>query len=201
MSALGTLANPPLALVDGAMFDYFLMEMVATIRQSSVVASQRQKQLEDEMANANLLQHSQHRSGHQQLTEDALRARLDNIGAQVGASLVEKLSKDRQRFTDTLDSVKFICKDIWMAVWDKQVDNLRTNHRGVYVLQDNAFRPLMRISSPEGGADALAKAKIYLAFHAGVLRGALARLGLQGTVTPEVTSLPQCIFQIKLPRV
>lgn len=153
------------------------------------------------MANANLLQHSQHRSGHQQLTEDALRARLDNIGAQVGASLVEKLSKDRQRFTDTLDSVKFICKDIWMAVWDKQVDNLRTNHRGVYVLQDNAFRPLMRISSPEGGADALAKAKIYLAFHAGVLRGALARLGLQGTVTPEVTSLPQCIFQIKLPRV
>ncbi|CAG7852364.1 SubName: Full=Uncharacterized protein {ECO:0000313/EMBL:CCA68596.1} [Serendipita indica DSM 11827] len=209
MSALGTLANPPLALVDGAMFDYFLMEMVATIRQSSVVASQRQKQLEDEMANANLLQHSQHRSGHQQLTEDALRARLDNIGAQVGASLVEKsvsfghvystlndylfrLSKDRQRFTDTLDSVKFICKDIWMAVWDKQ---------GVYVLQDNAFRPLMRISSPEGGADALAKAKIYLAFHAGVLRGALARLGLQGTVTPEVTSLPQCIFQIKLPRV
>ena len=90
MSALATLANPPLSYVDGAMFDYFLMEMVATIRQSSIVAGQRQRQLEDEMANANLLQHSQHRIGHQNLAEDALRARLDNMGAQVGASLVEK---------------------------------------------------------------------------------------------------------------
>lgn len=32
-------------------------------------------------------------------------------------------------FTDTLDAIKFICKDIWTSFWDKQVDNLRTNHR------------------------------------------------------------------------
>jgi len=43
------------------------------------------------------------------------------------------LSKDRPRFSDTLDIIKFLCKDIWAAVWDKQVDNLRTNHRvGTY---------------------------------------------------------------------
>jgi len=32
-------------------------------------------------------------------------------------------------FADTLDIIKFICKDIWAACWDKQIDNLRTNHR------------------------------------------------------------------------
>ena len=40
-----------------------------------------------------------------------------------------RLIKDRQRFTDPLDTIKFICKEVWVAVWDKQVDNLRTNHR------------------------------------------------------------------------
>lgn len=30
---------------------------------------------------------------------------------------------------DTLERVKFVCKDLWSAVWDKQIDNLRTNHR------------------------------------------------------------------------
>jgi len=129
-----------------------------------------------------------------------LKARLEGLGSRVGASLVERLVRDRPRFNDTLESVKFVCKDVWIAVWEKQVDNLRTNHRGVYVLQDHAYRPLMRISSPDGPADALAKARLFLAFHAGLLRGALARLGLQGTVVPEVTSIPQCVFQIKLPR-
>ena len=40
-----------------------------------------------------------------------------------------RLCRDRPRFGDTLDVVKFICKDVWSACWDKQVDNLRTNHR------------------------------------------------------------------------
>ncbi|KAG8758423.1 Trafficking protein particle complex subunit 33 [Serendipita sp. 396] len=199
--SLVALSNPVSAQIDGALFDYFLVETVNTLRQSSAVATRRQKELEDEMAKANLLPQAPNQRIQVQDTEDeALKLRLEGIGAQVGASLVERLVKDRPRFTDTLDSVKFICKDVWTAVWEKQVDNLRTNHRGVYVLQDNSFRPLLRISSPNGASDAVTKARIYLAFHAGVLRGALSRLGLQGTVVPEVTNLPQCVFQIKLPK-
>lgn len=38
-------------------------------------------------------------------------------------------SRDRPRFNDTLDVIKFICKDLWMLVFRKQVDNLKTNHR------------------------------------------------------------------------
>jgi len=59
------------------------------------------------------------------------------------------------------------------------VDNLRTNHRvsivfislasipdtfmtpqGVYVLQDNSFKPISRLSSWDGRADALHRAKL-----------------------------------------
>ncbi len=39
------------------------------------------------------------------------------------------LCHDRGLFSDTLDAIKFICKDLWSACWEKQVDNLRTNHR------------------------------------------------------------------------
>jgi hypothetical protein len=47
--------------------------------------------------------------------------------------------------------IKFICKDLWTLVFRKQVDNLKTNHRGVYVLTDNAFRPFSRMSAEAGG--------------------------------------------------
>lgn len=40
-----------------------------------------------------------------------------------------RFSRDRPRFNDTLDVIKFLCKDLWMLVFRKQVDNLKTNHR------------------------------------------------------------------------
>ena len=30
---------------------------------------------------------------------------------------------------DALEIIKFMCKELWLAVFKKQVDNLRTNHR------------------------------------------------------------------------
>jgi hypothetical protein len=85
-----------------------------------------------------------------------------------------------------------------------------TTFQGVYVLQDNFFRPIARISSWEGRADATRRAKLvctvlithvdsirvtqniqYVAMPAGIIRGTLIRLGLHGTVTPE-TNAPQC---------
>src|SRR5450432_657136 len=38
-------------------------------------------------------------------------------------------SRDRPRFTDNLDVIKFLCKDLWTIVFKKQIDNLKTNHR------------------------------------------------------------------------
>ncbi|KAI5928632.1 transport protein particle component [Camillea tinctor] len=127
---------------------------------------------------------------------DAVFFRLEALGYRVGLGLVERFSRDRPRFNDTLDAIKFVCKDLWMLVFKKQVDNLKTNHRGVYVLTDNSFRPLSRMSSNPGG-QAVAKAQPYLWFPCGILRGALAAMGIAATVQAETNELPGAVFQIK----
>lgn len=40
-----------------------------------------------------------------------------------------RYSKDKPRMGDTLEIIKFLCKDFWQAAFRKQVDNLKTNHR------------------------------------------------------------------------
>lgn len=35
-------------------------------------------------------------------------------------------------------------------MYNKQVDNLRTNHRGIYVIQDLSYRAFLRVSVPKG---------------------------------------------------
>ncbi|KAI0735763.1 transport protein particle component [Earliella scabrosa] len=220
--SLAAVADPAPRYVDGAAMDYFVIEMVNTLRASSAVATARAKKVEQEMIDAGLmppptavppaLKKSQLRESvgsdgsRASISKDGkdedeeLRARLEAIGMHVGANMAERLCHERGLFADTLDAIKFICKDLWNACWEKQVDNLRTNHRGVYVLQDNSFKPLTRISGWEGRADSLRKAKIYVAMPAGIIRGALTRLGFQATVVPEITTLPQCTFQVKLPK-
>ncbi|KAI9147939.1 Trafficking protein particle complex subunit 6b [Paramyrothecium foliicola] len=127
---------------------------------------------------------------------DAVHYRLDMLGYRVGQGLVERFSRDRPRFNDTLDVIKFICKDLWSLVFGKNIDNLKTNHRGVYVLTDNVFRPFSRMSTETGG-QAVVRAQPFLWFPCGIVRGALAALGIMATVQAEVNELPGAIFQIK----
>lgn len=84
----------------------------------------------------------------------------------------------------------------------KQIDNLKTNHRGVFVLTDARFEPLRRASIPKSGGgdeEARARAAPFLFFPAGVVRGALAGLGIDAVVQAEVAGqgLPGAIFQIR----
>ncbi|ENN77480.1 trafficking protein particle complex subunit 6b [Dendroctonus ponderosae] len=122
---------------------------------------------------------------------------LEYIGFSTGYRIIERLTKEMPRFKDELDTMKFICTDFWLAVYKKQIDNLRTNHQGVYVLQDNAFRFLSRLSS---GKQYLEAAPRYVAFTCGVIRGSLANLSIQCLVTAEVQSLPSCKFHIQVQR-
>jgi len=61
--------------------------------------------------------------------KDSVYFRLEKLGFRVGLGLSERFSRDRPRLTDNLDMIKFLCKDIWMIVFKKQIDNLKTNHR------------------------------------------------------------------------
>ncbi|KAG5982207.1 hypothetical protein E4U55_002190 [Claviceps digitariae] len=155
---------------------------------------------------------------------DAVHLRLDALGYRVGQGLVERQEKRlgppvhdirhvdgtreltwcvklrfsiaRPRFLGTLDVIKFLCKDLWSLVFGKNIDNLKTNHRGVYVLTDNAFRPFSRMSTDAGG-QALVRAQPFLWFPCGIVRGALAALGITATVQAEINELPGAVFQIK----
>jgi hypothetical protein len=166
--------------MDAAAMEYFLIEAVQTLRHSSAVADSRAQKIEDEMIEAGLIppppppqvrakkdaQRDSVGTGISATSDDeeeGLRARLEAIGLHVGSNITERLCHGRAGFTDTLDIVKFVCKELWSTCWDKQVDNLRTNHRGVYVLQDNSFKPITRISSWESRADATRRARLVRA--------------------------------------
>ncbi|KAF9296593.1 Trafficking protein particle complex subunit 33 [Linnemannia elongata] len=129
---------------------------------------------------------------------EAVYYKLEMIGFRVGERLIEKISKDRLRFADNLDVVKFVCKEVWMFLFKKQIDNLKTNHRGVYVLQDNGFRWFTRMAHDQSSAESVKKVTPYLWFPCGILRGILSNLGIASVVVAETSSLPACTFQIKI---
>lgn len=83
----------------------------------------------------------------------------------------------------------------------KQIDNLKTNHRGVFVLTDNAFHLLRRCSMEAGKTEeARRRATPFLYFPAGLIRGALSGLGMDANVTGEIAplGLPGAVFQVRV---
>lgn len=121
--------------------------------------------------------------------------RLEAIGYRVGFALVEKLAKDLPRLNSELDKMKFLCKEFWTAAFGKQVDNLRTNHQGVYVVQDNKFFAVANFAE---GKQYLEQSSIYLALPCGIVRGALTNLNITSLVTSTVESLPAVKFHIRV---
>jgi hypothetical protein len=126
-----------------------------------------------------------------------------------------RFSRDTPRPTTPLDIIKFLCKDLWTLLFRKQIDNLKTNHRGIYVLTDNTFKPLGRMSfdtkkfdgagvvnaAGDAGlgkeANSLARVQPFLYFPAGVIRGCLKSLGIEASVTADCAALPAATFQIR----
>jgi len=126
-----------------------------------------------------------------------LLSKLEFIGFSTGYRLIERLLRDSPRFKDELDTIKFICKDFWTAVYKKQIDNLRTNHQGTYVLQDNSFKFLSKISATK---QYLEHGPKFLAYTCGIIRGALANLGIASVVIAEIATMPTCRFHITIQR-
>ena len=103
----------------------------------------------------------------------------------------------------------------------KNVDNLRTNHQGVYIVQDNCFVTVLAFSE---STQYLKESLIFLAFPSGfnefnqtttfnithlknqtykcsfvgILRGALESFGITSIVTAQVEKLPIVKFQIQV---
>ncbi|KAI0488847.1 hypothetical protein KFK09_028686 [Dendrobium nobile] len=136
--------------------------------------------------------------------------RIEAIGYQVGHQLVERYTMDCPRFTDHLEAIKFICKEFWSELFKKQIDNLKTNHRGTFVLQDNMFRWIARISpnplqenstessTPNDDNQAAQTTSMHLYFPCGIIRGALTSLGIPCAVSADISNRPACSFVVRI---
>ncbi|GMM38362.1 Trs33 protein [Saccharomycopsis crataegensis] len=130
-----------------------------------------------------------------------------NIGLRVGELLNYKLNNDefanglnRQNLKlnmDILNIMKFICRDIWKNLYGKQMDNLRTNHRGAFVLIDHNFKGISKMNSAKGEEITNEKIKTYLWFPCGIIRGILSSLGVDSSIQAEITQFPGVSFNIQ----
>lgn len=126
--------------------------------------------------------------------KQAMHMKIERMGFLTGMKVVERMAASRGRFSGDLERIKFICKDFWTELFKKQIDNLRTNHRGVFVLYDSRFRWLTPLSGPQVKTESVK----YLLYPAGLIRGGLQALGITCTVTSETQQVPSCTFTIKI---
>ncbi|CEH16391.1 Transport protein particle (TRAPP) complex subunit [Ceraceosorus bombacis] len=152
--------------------DYFCLsalsiEMVSLLAASTIIARNRRNRVFEDMREAGLVVNQEI---HTEETE--LLRRLEGIGASAGHGFADKLLLERQQPppSSTLEVLKFVCKEVWTASFEKQVDHLRTNHK-------------------------------HLAYPTGIVRGALARLGVQASVVGETSPHPgqlsACTFHVR----
>ena len=66
--------------------------------------------------------------------------RIERIGHSVGQKLADRLVLGHRLFSDQLDILKYICKEYWMLLFHKQIDNLKTNHKVQRQLQSSRLR-------------------------------------------------------------
>lgn len=122
--------------------------------------------------------------------------RVEKYGFKVGKGLAQVITRNRPRLSQQLDIVKFVCKDLWMVVFHKQMDNLKTNHRDTFVLVDNNFPYCLHMSTKMGPENTVLAAAPYLWFPCGIIRGFMAALGVQCSVQFDTAQLPQVSFQV-----
>eukprot|EP01027_Heterolobosea_sp_BB2_P008903 GEZU01013192.1.p1 GENE.GEZU01013192.1~~GEZU01013192.1.p1 ORF type:complete len:142 (-),score=2.59 GEZU01013192.1:138-563(-) len=112
-----------------------------------------------------------------------------------------RYTRDKPRFSGDLEVIKFLCKEFWMDTFKRQIDNLKTNHRGTFVLTDSKFRWLSRISAQTIDETQEAAAP-FIIFPTGIIRGALSVLGVNAMVSAEVEfsqhSTPSCQFKVQV---
>ena len=138
------------------------------------------------------------------------RATLAAVGYQVGQQLGEVHSREKARFVEQLDCIKFVCKDLWYKLFKKPVDNLKTNHRGVFVLLDNNFRWTSRLTATSSSTTTTGNGEttsssmssipppLFAALACGILQGSLHALGVHCIVSADMQRLPACTFTLTI---
>lgn len=134
------------------------------------------------------------------ILSDDVTLRIEAYGYALGTRLTEVLmykSPSNAKIIDVLDIMKFLCRDVWKCLYGKQMDNLRTNHRGTFVLIDNDYRLISALNSGKGTPDSISKARSYVWFPCGIIRGILLSFGIDAYTSAEISQFPAVTFNIQ----
>lgn len=138
------------------------------------------------------------------LNSEDVNYKLENLGYGIGLRITELIIYHNETENiflkndyELLNLMKFICRDVWKALYGKQMDNLRTNHKGTFVLIDNNFKTFQNFSSPIGLQDTVEKSKQYLWISSGIIKGVLKSFGIESLVTPEINTFPSVSYNIQ----
>ncbi len=132
----------------------------------------------------------------------ASTTRLEAMGQDIGYRIVERMT-EKQKFIgfEDLDYVKYICREFWEMIFGKKIDKLQTNHKGVFVLFDLEFKLIEKYTSgiPVQQMDTATRDAVtkLLYFPCGIIRGALANLGMNALVTADFTAPPSVTFNVR----
>ncbi|CDO96434.1 unnamed protein product [Kluyveromyces dobzhanskii CBS 2104] len=115
--------------------------------------------------------------------KDKSNERLFKIGSGIGSKMTELLifsNNPNLSFNsmDALGMVRFICKEVWKQLYGKQIDNLKTNHRGVFYLFDYEFQPIQNFALDDDEKVLLDVVAPYIQVPLGVISGILTSLGV-----------------------
>ncbi|KAF5117394.1 hypothetical protein DV495_000645 [Geotrichum candidum] len=111
------------------------------------------------------------------VNDDDVYYKIEQFGFKLGRNLAEIFTRERERFQNQLDVMKFICKELWPLIFKKQIDNLKTNHRNT-----------------------VKQAMPYMWFPMGIIRGTLSALGVEASLSFESNHLPNVSFNIHTTR-
>ncbi|CDO51095.1 similar to Saccharomyces cerevisiae YOR115C TRS33 One of 10 subunits of the transport protein particle (TRAPP) complex of the cis-Golgi [Geotrichum candidum] len=134
------------------------------------------------------------------VNDDDVYYKIEQFGFKLGRNLAEIFTRERERFQNQLDVMKFICKELWPLIFKKQIDNLKTNHRGTYVLIDSNFTFCSKMSTNQSAQNTVKQAMPYLWFPMGIIRGTLSALGVEASLSFESNHLPNVSFNIHTTR-
>lgn len=200
------MATEPTSLVNSTCLDLLLNEIVPlAIRTTEEQSKPINQALDDKTSQLSL---EQPLAGGVEifdsefLNSEDVNYKIEQYGFSIGLRMAEILiynnsNNEILKNLELLNIMKFVCRDVWKLVYGKQMDNLRTNHRGTFVLIDNSFKNFNRLDSPIDFNDTINKSKPYLWIPAGIIRGVLKSFGVESLVTPEITKFPSVSFNIQ----
>ncbi|SOV21693.1 trafficking protein particle complex subunit 6A, putative [Plasmodium sp. DRC-Itaito] len=125
-------------------------------------------------------------------------SKLKDIGKCIGLKLIERMLIYKNEFYDVKDILKFISKDIWYILFNKNSDRIQTQKKGVYIINENDigfYLQHLLIDNETNQKNNFIH--YFLILIIGIIKGILKRFKIKAYVTYEL-NYPQCSFQISI---